>query len=189
MRATGLTDAARNRATLIDPDGEPQGTFEKLHPFSYGREIEHFSGGDHLLVADVAGMRVCPMICYDLRFPEAWRIGARAGAEVFTIGASWPDARQHHWRALLIARAIENQAFVIAVNRTGRDPHLGYAGGSMMISPMGEIIGEADNNACVLQGDVDAGVVREWRATFPALQDIRPDLLGDILVQSTRPGN
>src|SRR5690606_2545669 len=94
-------------------------------------------------------------ICYDLRFPELWRLGALAGAEVFTIGASWPDARQHHWRSLLIARAIENQAYVVAVNRVGRDPHLGYAGGSMIVSPMGEVLAEADAAPQVIQAELD----------------------------------
>jgi len=72
---------------------------------------------------------------------------AGSGAEVFTIGASWPAVRQHHWRSLLIARAIENQAFIVAVNRTGSDPHLKYAGGSLIVAPTGEILAEADDRA------------------------------------------
>src|SRR5262245_29877943 len=139
-----------NCAAIIGPDGRVLGTYEKIHPFSYGREAKHYRGGEHLLLARCGDVVVCPMICYDLRFPELWRHAALAGAEVFTIGASWPAARQHHWRALLIARAIENQAFVVAVNRTGTDPHLPYAGGSIIISPKGEILAEAGDQPCVL---------------------------------------
>jgi omega-amidase len=143
----GSDGMGRNCATIFSPAGEAIGTYEKVHPFSYGREAEHYAGGERLIVRQLPVMPeqpvICPLICYDLRFPELWRPAAEAGAEVFTIGASWPNARQAHWRALLIARAIENQAFVVAANRVGDDPHLSYSGGSMIISPMGEILAEA----------------------------------------------
>ncbi len=170
----------RNRAAIITPAGDVSGVYEKVHPFSYGRESEHYSGGDHLLVRTCGDLRVCPIICYDLRFPELWRLSARAGAEVFTIGASWPAARQTHWRALLVARAIENQAFVVAVNRVGSDPHLPYAGGSMIIAPTGEVLAEAGDEPAVLKATLDPSVVREWRSTFPALRDRHDEFLGAI---------
>ncbi len=124
------------------------------------------------------------LICYDLRFPELWRLAAIAGTEVFTIGASWPAARRHHWRQLLIARAIENQAFVVAANRIGDDPHLSYAGGSMVVSPTGEILAEAGDHEAVLRARLDLASLREWRRDFPALSDLHRDLLGSITVET-----
>jgi omega-amidase len=99
--------------------------YAKVHPFTFGREPEAFEGGDGVVTYAWGGLTVCPAVCYDLRFPELFRHGLMRGAEVFCLGANWPDARQAHWRALAMARAIENQAFVLAVNRVGRDPHLG----------------------------------------------------------------
>ncbi|MEM7229498.1 MAG: nitrilase-related carbon-nitrogen hydrolase [Planctomycetota bacterium] len=179
----GSDQRGRNCASIVNPDGKVACTYEKVHPFSFGREAEFFSGGEHLAMHACGELMVAPMICYDLRFPEVWRIAAIAGAECMTIGASWPDARQQHWRALLIARAIENQAFIVAVNRVGRDPHLGYAGGSMIISPMGDVLAEGKDQPTVLSADLDVESLRTWRSRFPALQDAMPDLLGAIPIR------
>lgn len=181
----GPDGRGRNCTTIVSPMGEYLGTYEKIHPFSYGKEIEHFSGGAKQLVTQCGEANICPAICYDLRFPELFRLGALSGAEVFTIGANWPDARQHHWRSLNIARAIENQAFVIACNRTGRDPHLSYAGGSMIVSPKGEILAEADDAPQVLSAEIDLDALRSWRRDFPALKDIRRPLLGELPIMTT----
>jgi predicted amidohydrolase len=178
--------AGRNCAAIIVPDGSVLGEYQKVHPFSYGKESRFYSGGDHLLLRRCGEAVVCPMICYDLRFPELWRIAALHGAEVFTIGASWPAARQHHWRALLIARAIENQAYVVAVNRTGSDPFLKYAGGSIIISPRGEVLAETGDESGVLQAQLDLDALRQWRDEFPVLKDARPELLGSMRVDSAK---
>lgn len=122
-------------------------------------------------------LRLAPSICYDLRFPELFRIQALRGAECFCLGANWPDTRQHHWRALAIARAIENQAYMLAVNRTGSDPHLRYVGGSIAIDPRGDVLAELDEREGVLSVEIDPSRVRRWREAFRALDDIR--LIGD----------
>jgi predicted amidohydrolase len=173
----------RNCATIVGPDGASVATYMKVHPFSYGQESAHFGGGGHLVVRRCGPVAVAPLVCYDLRFPELWRLAALAGAEVFTIGASWPKPRQPHWRALAMARAIENQACVVAVNRIGRDPQLEYAGGSIIVSPRGDVLGEADDRAAVVRADLDVAALRAWRAEFPALRDIRRALLGSIEVE------
>jgi predicted amidohydrolase len=162
--------------------------YTKIHPFSIGGEHETFAAGREVLtwewpsrtdqVSDTgapdAAVRVCPAICYDLRFPELFRIAALSkGAGAFALGACWPVSRQHHWRALAIARAIENQAYMLAVNRTGRDPKLEYAGGTIAVSPKGDVIGELGSQPGVLSVDVDPREVRRWREKFPALQDVR----------------
>lgn len=166
-----LTAAAPGRRVLCD--------YKKIHPFSFGREPEAFTGGEDVMVFDwpIPGsseaLRVCPAVCYDLRFPELFRLGMLRGAEVMAIGANWPDTRQSHWRALAIARAIENQAFVLAANRTGSDPHLNYVGGSLGVSPRGEVLGELDAEPGVLSLEIDPTAPRTWRAQFPAWRDAR----------------
>jgi omega-amidase len=172
---------AHNRMSVLGPGGDLLADYSKIHPFSYGKEHEHFAGGDTVMTYTWAGekggagvaLTVCPAICYDLRFPELFRRGMQMGAEVFAIGACWPDARQAHWRALLVARAIENQAFVLAVNRTGSDPTLKYAGGSIAVGPKGEVVGELGPEERVLSVPVDPAAVHEWRARFPAWKDAR----------------
>jgi predicted amidohydrolase len=173
----------RNTATIVSPHGTILGAYEKVHPFSYGREASYYDGGGHLLLARCGPALAAPMICYDLRFPELWRLAALAGAEVFTIGASWPRERQHHWRSLLVARAIENQSFVVAANRVGCDPHLAYAGGSIVLSPRGEVLAEADERSQVLTATLDLAALRAFRAEFPALADVHRDLLGSIRIE------
>ncbi len=175
----------RNCAAIISPRGEILAIYRKIHPFSYGQEATHYAGGDRIVIRECEGAAVCPVICYDLRFPELWKLASSTGAEVFTIGASWPRPRQAHWRALLIARAIENQAYVVAVNRTGSDPHLSYAGGSIIVAPSGEILDEADETPKVITAELDLAALRSWRAEFPALRDTRPDLLGSMLVDKS----
>lgn len=164
---------ATNRATIVAPNDTLLCEYAKIHPFTFGREPEAFDGGDAVESYSWNGLSVCPAVCYDLRFPELFRIGLARGAELFALGANWPDARQHHWRALAIARAIENQAFVLAVNRTGSDPHLRYAGGTIAVDPRGELLGELGAEPGVLSVEIDPASVRSWRDAFPAWRDMK----------------
>jgi predicted amidohydrolase len=177
------TGKATNRATVFAPDGALLADYAKIHPFSFGREPEAFRAGDRVVTypwTTPAGDRltIAPAICYDIRFPELFRIAMLRGAELFAIGANFPAARQDHWRTLAIARAIENQAFVLAVNRTGDDPHLHYAGGSIAVSPKGEVLAELGEDEGVLSVDLDPAALHAWRETFPAWRDAR--LVRDI---------
>jgi len=171
-----------NCATFFSPQGEESGRYEKVQPFAAGTnsEASHYTAGDRLLLRTIEGAQVAPFICYDLRFPELWRLATFAGSEVFLIGASWPRGRQEHWRALCIARAIENQAFVVAVNRIGRDPGSAYAGGSFVVGPRGEIVADAEERSEALFVALDIARVREWRSAFPVLRDAQPSLRGSI---------
>ncbi len=172
---------ARNRALVFGPTGELLAQYDKAHPFSIGKESDVFSGGDRVATCEVhegeGGLRLCPLVCYDLRFPELFRAGRAMGADVFAVIANWPRARHAHWRALLIARAIENQAFVIGVNRTGVDPTLEYLGGSMLIDPRGEILLEAGPEEAVFAAEIDPRDASRWREKFPVWRDARPGLL------------
>lgn len=173
----GPDGRGRNRATIAAPTGKVVAEYDKVHPFSFGKESEHFSGGDHVLVypwhTETQIAQVCPAICYDLRFPELFRLGVAQGAEIFAIGANWPSSRAMHREALARARAIENQAIVMCVNRAGRDPHLEYGGGSLVFGPKGELLGALEDGPGVLTVPVDLDAVRAWREAFPALRDVR----------------
>ncbi|MEM1329800.1 MAG: nitrilase-related carbon-nitrogen hydrolase [Planctomycetota bacterium] len=166
---------ATNRATIVGPGQRLLCDYSKVHPFGYGREPEAFEGGRSVETYEWSSgngrLTVCPAVCYDLRFPELFRRGVSLGAECFALGANWPSARARHWRSLLIARAIENQAFVLGVNRCGSDPHLGYAGGSLAIGPKGDVLGELGQDPGVLSIELDPESVRAWRTEFPALED------------------
>jgi len=165
----------RNRAHVYGPDGSVLCQYDKNHLFTFGREPEQFSPGAEVVTCDwrvgEETLVVCPVICYDLRFPELFGKGLAQGAELFIVGANWPVERADHWKALLIARAIENQAFVVGVNRVGADPHLSYSGGSIAIDPKGEILGEAANEQAVLSVEIDVRRLRDWRRTFPAWRE------------------
>jgi len=164
---------ASNVMSVVSPEGKLLDEYAKIHPFSLGKEQEHFEAGTRVTTWDWNGVRVCPAICYDLRFPELFRRGLSMGAELFALGACWLETRHAHWKPLLVARAIENQAFVLGVNRTGRDPTANYLGGSVAIGPRGEVLGELDSREAVLSVEIDPGEVRRWREKFPAWKDGR----------------
>jgi predicted amidohydrolase len=107
-----------------------------------------------------------------LRFPEIFRTAVKRGAEVFVVIADWPNRREHHWVTLLQARAIENLAYVVGVNRAGKDPFHVYPGRSMIVDPHGKILADAGLNEGIVSAEIDPVVVRSWRKDFPALQDI-----------------
>ncbi len=182
--------AARNVMTVIAPSGptkSPAGPrvvaeYTKIKLFSPGGENTRFEHGTDIATYDWNGATVMPAICYDLRFPELFRTGLSRGAEVIALGACWPSIRQHHWRALLIARAIENQCFVLGVNRVGDDPPnttlgvgltpgLHYAGGTIAVSPKGEVLSELADSEGVLTVPIEVSQVRAWRTKFPAWKD------------------
>jgi omega-amidase len=132
----------RNRAVAVAADGSVLARYDKLHPFSFAGEDRAYRAGDDLPVFGIAGARAAMLICYDLRFPEPFREAALRGATLLVVPANWPARRIDHWHALLRARAIENQAFVVGVNRIGRDPHEEYVSSSCAIAPDGTILHE-----------------------------------------------
>jgi predicted amidohydrolase len=164
----------RNNAVLVSPDGAVQ-RYAKIHPFSFAGEHEHYTAGDRFLTTEICGLRTSVFVCYDLRFAdEFWQLAG--DTDLYVVVANWPTARHAHWRALLRARAIENQAYVLGVNRVGvagRDGELGHSGGSALIDPLGAVLFEGDDSEQVLVGDVDAQQVSAVRARFPFLADRR----------------
>jgi predicted amidohydrolase len=160
-----------NVFVLAGPDGTTR-RFAKLHPFSYAGEHEHYAAGTEVVTWDVDGVRVTPFVCYDLRFAdEFWR--AAHGTDCYAVVANWPAARRVHWQTLLRARAIENQAYVVGVNRVGEGDGLAYAGDSAVIDPLGEVLASAAGTETTLVVDVDTAVVERVRRELPFLPDRR----------------
>ncbi|MDX1654498.1 MAG: carbon-nitrogen family hydrolase, partial [Candidatus Competibacteraceae bacterium] len=168
-----------NQSLTFGPDGGEVARYNKIHPFSFAKEDRYYAGGETPLLIEIGAIRVAPLICYDLRFPEIFRHGVRRGAQCYTVIANWPRARQRHWVTLLQARAIENQAWVVGVNRAGSDPWLEYAGHSLIVDPQGEIVADAGEKEGVITARLDPAALADYRAKFPALNDIRGRFLGE----------
>lgn len=160
-----------NQAVAVAPDGTLLARYSKIHPFSFGDETKHYSAGSEIVTFRWGGFTIAPFVCYDLRFPEIFRAAVDRGATLFTVVAQWPIRRATHWSVLLQARAIENQACVIGVNRVGSDPNLVYPGRSALVDALGAVVAEGDDQEQVLQGDLDPAAIDRWRADFPALRD------------------
>jgi omega-amidase len=164
-------DRPYNQLVLAAPDGSVH-RYAKIHPFSYGREDAHYASGDRFLDVDVEGVRCSFFVCYDLRFAdEFWAVARHT--DCYIIPANWPDARREHWMALLRARAIENQAYVVGVNRVGDGKRLHYVGDSMIIDPLGEVLARGGEHETILTADIDPARVAAVRSEFPFLQDRR----------------
>lgn len=160
-----------NQALALAPDGRLLARYTKNRPFSLGGEDRVHQAGTGVSVFPWQGFKIAPLICYDLRFPELAREAVRAGAEVLVYIAAWPARRFQHWVTLLQARAIENQAYVVGVNRCGTDPQFSYSGRSLVVDPHGVIIADAGEQEHVVSTRLAPAVVRDWRAQFPALND------------------
>ncbi|HEY2586285.1 MAG TPA: nitrilase-related carbon-nitrogen hydrolase [Tepidisphaeraceae bacterium] len=160
-----------NEAVAFAPDGTELVRYRKCRPFSLGGETEHYCAGTTHATFEWAGCRIAPFICYDLRFPELFRPAANE-VDLFVVVANWPTARSEHWVRLLQARAIENLAWVLGVNRTGTDPTLVHDGRSCLFDPHGREVFQADRSEQVLRAEVDPTEARRWREKFPALRDM-----------------
>ena len=172
--AAGTPDAGArpfNQLVLAAPDGSTH-RYAKIHPFGYGAEPDHYAAGDAFLTVAVEGVRCSFFVCYDLRFAdEFWPLAS--DTDCYVVVANWPRQRRAHWSALLPARAIENQAFVVGVNRVGVGDGLTYVGDSVILDPLGEPIATAGDGECVIAADVDPGRVRSVREKYPFLRDRR----------------
>ena len=172
---TAADHRGRNQAAVFNPSGTEIARYSKMQPFSLGGEAANYGAGDDVVIFDWEGVKVAPFVCYDLRFPEVFRRAVRKGAEMFTVIANWPVMRIGHWVTLLQARAIENLAFVAGTNRCGTDPKLQYNGRSVIVNEHGSVLADAGDGHKVISADVDPKAIRQWRADFPALSDMRPE--------------
>jgi predicted amidohydrolase len=164
-----------NTSVLIGPDGAIHGQYSKVHLFTVLNEDDHIRAGDRISVVESPIGTIGLTVCYDLRFCELYRRICLDGAEIVFVPAAWPNPRLVHWQTLLQARAIENQYFVVGNNRAGRDHDVVYAGGSMIVSPWGEILASADDQETVLVAEIDSAAVEDARDRIPSIRDRRPD--------------
>ncbi|MCE4048497.1 MULTISPECIES: carbon-nitrogen family hydrolase [Bacillaceae] len=171
-------DGIFNTLLVINKEGELIHTYDKLHLFKLMDEHLYLQSGTATGLFQLNGETAAGLICYDIRFPEWVRTHTSKGANVLFVSAEWPLARLAHWRALLIARAIENQCYVVACNRSGSDPANVFAGHSMIIDPWGEIVGEAGENSEILARTIDLAKVSEVRNMIPIFSDRRPEYYG-----------
>ena len=164
---------AANEAVVFGPDGSELARYRKQQPFSLSGEDRCYPAGEQGVCFEWQGVRVAPFICYDLRFPELFREAVRQGAEMFVVIACWPAVRSEHWVRLLQARAIENLALCVGVNRCGREPKLEFDGRSCAFDHLGRQLFEADALEQVVGCEFDPVSMRQWRDKFPALRDSR----------------
>jgi deaminated glutathione amidase len=178
----GDGEKASNTSVLIGPDGEDLAVYRKIHMFdvdaggvSY-RESEHEQPGSELVTAAVGELTAGLSVCYDLRFPELFRILALRGARVLTVPSAFTAATgRDHWEVLLRARAIENQAFVLAPNQVGRAaPHFDSWGHSAIVDPWGRVLALAPDEECFVAADLDLAAQDRVREELPSLANRRP---------------
>lgn len=163
-----------NTMLTVDKNGQVVGEYSKLHLFRLMDEHLFLQPGKTDGLFELDGETCAGLICYDIRFPEWIRTHTTKNAKAIFIVAEWPLARVDHWRTLLIARAIENQCYVIACNRSGADPKNVFAGHSMIIDPWGDILAEAGEEASTITATIDLTKVDEVRKRIPIFEDRRP---------------
>lgn len=168
----GADGRYRNNAIVASPDGTVH-RYSKIHPFSYAGEHEHYAAGTDFLTVELDGLQVSVFVCYDLRFAdEFWALAH--DTDLYVVPANWPQERREHWSALLKARAIENQAYVLGVNRVGRGGRLQYVGDSVVLDPLGVVLAEgSDADERVLVAEATPQKVQEVRKSYPFLADRR----------------
>ncbi|MDE6852265.1 MAG: carbon-nitrogen family hydrolase [Lachnospiraceae bacterium] len=166
-----------NRFTLIDHQGNLVTEYAKIHPFTYGGELERFARGEQIVSVPFLGRNISLFICYDLRFPELFQIASKQSDILFVI-ANWPGIRSAHWQTLLRARAIETQSYLVGVNCYGSRDGDSYSGDSMAVDSIGNILGILSGREGVLICDLDD---RAWslRQKFSTRADRQEELYGD----------
>ena len=170
----------RNTTLVLDPDGQILATYTKIHLFSPGGEDANYTAGDRISTFIVDGTTFGLAACYDLRFPELFRIYALAGVDCMLVPAAWPCCRVRHWETLLPARALENQYYVAGVNTAGR-PGGVYCGRSLAADPDGAIIARGRTGEEIISVELDPAAVHEARVRLPSLSDRRSDLYHELL--------
>ncbi len=166
-----------NRLIWMQPDGK-YALYDKRHLFAYGGEDRYYSGGNKKLIVSVGGWKICLLICYDLRFPVWARNQPDAPYDALVYIANWPERRSLAWKTLLQARAVENQCYVIGVNRVGTDGmDIYYSGDSSVFDPMGEQLWQCSEVACARSMTLDRNRLISVRTELPFLKDADSFLL------------
>lgn len=168
-----------NRLLWAKPDGRLV-TYDKRHLFRMLGEEKIYSAGAKTLTVELHGWKVRPFICYDLRFP-AWTRNISNSFDLSIFIANWPEKRSMHWKTLLLARAIENQCYVVGVNRVGTDGNgLTYSGDSAIIDPAGNILFQKAQAVCTHTLEISYSELQAYRKSFPAWMDADQDLIHNV---------
>jgi omega-amidase len=165
-----------NTTFIFDRNGKVVEEYSKAHLFRLMEEEKYLIAGNDDGLFQMDEFPCAVNICYDIRFPEWIRKHVLNGAKIIFVPAEWPLPRKDHWRTILLARAIENQCFIVACNRTGSDPNNEFAGHSLIIDPWGEIIAEADETEQILYGEVELDTLENFRTKIPVFEDRRTNL-------------
>ncbi|QGQ96817.1 carbon-nitrogen family hydrolase [Paenibacillus psychroresistens] len=169
-------DEVLNTVYVFNRQGELTADYSKIHLFRLMDEEKFLASGDQIGKIQIDEIPAGVMICYDIRFPELARKLALDGAKILFVPAEWPNPRLHHWRTLLMARAIENQMFVVACNRVGISGKAEFFGHSLIIDPWGEIIAEGSEEEEILTATLSMSDVDQVRARIPVFEDRRPEI-------------
>ena len=173
-----------NTSVMFGPDGERRAVYRKIHMFDVSvgdveyRESAIEQAGEEISIGDADGVLVGLTICYDLRFPELFRILALRGAKVITVPAAFTERTgRDHWEVLIRARAIENQVFIVAPGQVGdAPPHYRSFGRSMIVDAWGVVLAQAADTECFVSADLDFAIQEEMRESLPSLKHRRPEV-------------
>lgn len=157
----------------FDKNGLIKAIYRKIHPFSLAEEDKNFSSGNEIITSRFESYNIGLSICYDLRFPELYRLYSKENVSVMINIANWPVKRIEHWKYLLRARAIENQCFMVGVNRIGNDPFQPYNGCSAIFDPMGELVILNENEEKIIYAEINLNRSHEIKEKLTFLNDIR----------------
>jgi predicted amidohydrolase len=171
----------KNTAVAIGRDGRILASYAKIHLFSFCHEQEGNSPGTDLGIFTFDSLTCGIAICYDLRFPELFRIYAQKGVQAVFVPSAWPQSRIRYWELFITARAAENQMYVLGVNTTGKTPVDQYSGASMTADPNGMIVSRANEAEQLLFSDIDPGEVKRTRGRFPVERDRKDALYHSLL--------
>ncbi|MDD1702974.1 MAG: carbon-nitrogen hydrolase family protein [Methanoregula sp.] len=176
----------RNTTVAIGRDGSVLARYAKIHLFTPGQEDKEFTPGDALGLFTLDKVHLGLAICYDLRFPELFRIYRARDVHAVVIPAAWPQSRIRYWELFIQSRAAENQMYIIGVNTTGTNPVDRYAGASMIADPHGTIIARAGDAEELLYAEIDPNVAERVREDFPVENDSRSTLYQSLRQDSNR---
>ena len=173
--AIKVDEKGKNKYVIVSKEGKVLTLYTKIHPFSYSKEDDKYYSGNEICICKIKEFQITPFICYDLRFPEIFQIASKE-AQIITVAASWPKSREEHWITLLKARAIENQCYIIGINRVGLGDDLQYSGASIFVSPSGEILNKINSEEMLIIQDLRMKEITQVKDSFDIKKDRREDL-------------
>lgn len=173
--AIKVDEKGKNKYVIVSKEGKVLTLYTKIHPFSYSKEDDKYYSGNEICICKIKEFQITPFICYDLRFPEIFQIASKE-SQIITVAASWPKSREQHWITLLKARAIENQCYIIGINRVGLGDDLQYSGASIFVSPSGEILNEINSEEMLIIQDLRMKEITQVKDSFDIKKDRREDL-------------